>query len=488
MHHNSRRAPTKIRDTLSFDRLVLLAASGFRVYSGRVEQVEKYFRSFLNLRFPERANPADVILDVITLESAVLVMAEGGMTQAPQEATLSKKAFGSWLADLWRANIATQVSQAAVPWPALQVHSTNWGEVVFIHMKIATLQFRRDGLKILANNLLLVFSLLAYCFCAPSKSPADELLNPGMALFLLTLTQGVASQRVLGGNTRYVVWREAGAAGNTAICFVGRDLAAMLEVLLAAVIFTAIYWTWGPLLSSHHTVFWTSWALVYAVFGLNYVWSVLLSPDTAQMMAVVTAFLSFMLAGLQPPFASMMRLENGKEIGPRIMALSPMRWAYGRLLHDHTVLRPSVYRNSMVRSLAKGKLDDLGMPLEWIHANNWTCGKASCQARWSGDGGEVPSISFVCNITQLLLLGIYYRAVALLCMSVMAHLKSQGGGSLFGTSGDGPVDEAEGSDESLKVRRSCGSSWQLRVALKDLVLVFLVLLTDFQMSFLLLTS
>jgi len=300
----------------------------------------------------------------------------------------------------------------------------------------------------------------------------------------LMLTQGVAAQRVLGGNTRYVVWREAGAAGNTALCFLGRDLASMLEVLMAAVIFTAIYWTWGPLLSSHHTVFWTSWALVYAVFGLNYIWSVLLSPDTAQMMAVVAAFLSFMLSGLQPPFATMMSLENGHEIGPRIMALSPMRWAYGRLLYDHTVLKRGVYTNPMVRFLAKSKLDDLGMPLQWIHENNWTCGQ-SCQARWSGDVEQgVPSISFVCNITQLLLLGIYYRAVALLCMTVIAHLKSQGGGSLFSTSKDEPVDEADSKDESPRVQRS---SWLLRVALKDLVLVFLVLLTDFHMSFLLRT-
>jgi len=331
---------------------------------------------------------------------------------------------------------------------------------------------------------------LAYCFCAPTKNPSDELLNPSLALFLLMLTQGVAAQRVLGGNTRYVVWREAGTAGNSALCFIGRDLASMIETLLAAIIFTSIYWTWGPLLSSHHTVFWTSWALVYAVFGLNYIWSVLLSPDTAQMMAVVTAFLAFMLAGLQPPFANMIALENGNEMGPRIMALSPIRWAFGRLMHDHTVLKQSVFDNPMVRFLAKSKLDELGMPLDWIHANNWKC-TGSCQARWSGDKNNgVPSISFVCNLTQLVLLGIYYRAVALLCMTVMAHLKSQGGGSLFGTPKDGPdddrpVDEAVGSAESPKVQRR---SWLLRVALKDLVLVFLVLLTDFQMSFLLRTA
>ncbi|OLQ05532.1 hypothetical protein AK812_SmicGene11267 [Symbiodinium microadriaticum] len=48
------------------------------------------------------------------------------------------------------------------------------------------------------------------------------------------MTEGVAAQRVFGGRERFVVWREAGVGTNTFLCFLGRDIAALAEVLLAS--------------------------------------------------------------------------------------------------------------------------------------------------------------------------------------------------------------------------------------------------------------
>lgn len=41
-------------------------------YSGPTKEVEKYFAEQLSVRFPEKANPADIFLDSITLDAAAV--------------------------------------------------------------------------------------------------------------------------------------------------------------------------------------------------------------------------------------------------------------------------------------------------------------------------------------------------------------------------------------------------------------------------------
>ncbi|CAJ1417278.1 unnamed protein product [Effrenium voratum] len=427
-----------------FDNVILLAAGGYLVYSGPTKEVEKYFAEQLSVRFPEKANPADIFLDSITLDAAADMMDRGQMKLDGIDMR-SFKSFGQSLADLWSLRReAYQVSRhkMEVPLPALGLGTCSWGDEIFVHMKRAAVQLQRDRLQVLWNNLLLVFGLVIYCVCAPAKTPSQELVHPLLALFLLLLTQGVAAQRVFGGRERFMAWREAGAGLNTFLCFFGRDITALAEVLLATVFFTAIYWPLGPLQCSHHTVFWVSFCFVYAAFGMNYICSIFMEPDTAQMMAVVISFLSFLLAGCNPPFRDLIHVPF--HLGTMLMALSPLRWAYGCfLMYDHMVNKHSSFGNPIVQLGAEGPLQERGFPLEWVLNTGWTRGISSIRSDWEGQpcarAGDTkcadfrPPNAFVCDVTQLLLLGIYFRALALLSMVITSRQKA-GGGQLLSSS------------------------------------------------------
>eukprot|EP00439_Symbiodinium_sp_Y106_P041093 s3804_g5.t1 len=59
-----------------FDNVILLAAGGYLVYSGPTADVEKYFSDVLGVRFPPKANPADTLLDAITVDAAAAMLAK----------------------------------------------------------------------------------------------------------------------------------------------------------------------------------------------------------------------------------------------------------------------------------------------------------------------------------------------------------------------------------------------------------------------------
>mmetsp|Transcript_6554 Transcript_6554/g.9136 ORF Transcript_6554/g.9136 Transcript_6554/m.9136 type:complete len:133 (-) Transcript_6554:38-436(-) len=132
----------------------------------------------------------------------------------------------------------------------------------------------------------------------------------------------------------------------------------------------------------------------------------------------------------------------------------------------------------MVRLSAQSMLDERGMPLEWISKSGWTCSTGSVQWNWEGehcpDGGSDcssfrPPNGFVCKMTQLLLLGIYFRAIALLCMVITSRLKASGGGQLVG-----------GERKSGQLQRN--------ILLRRLFVIYLVLLTDLEVCLLLETQ
>merc|ERR1712176_1451932 len=74
-----------------------------------------------------------------------------------------------------------------------------------------------------------------------------------------------------------------------------------------------------------------TWAYVFCVYGLNYIFSITLSSVAAQMSAVVSAFLGFCVAGIYSP--ELWQIAN--KVGGRgwmIPALSPIRWYWAYLL------------------------------------------------------------------------------------------------------------------------------------------------------------
>merc|ERR1712151_1083477 len=106
------------------------------------------------------------------------------------------------------------------------------------------------------------------------------------------------------------------------------DLAALFEVSLSAAVFAAVYGSSSGALLPLGTIFGGAWAFVYAIFGLNYIFSIVLSPGAAQMTAVVSSFIAFCVSGvIQPQLPDIAAMLGGR--GWVAPALSPVRWLFG---------------------------------------------------------------------------------------------------------------------------------------------------------------
>lgn len=441
-----------------FDRVILLAAGGYLVYSGPSQRAKDYFETTFKLRFKEQANPADYFLDAITplaVEELVKEQRMAPLWEGPRPP--SRAAFGQALADKWRRfgvqEFDPEDARTYGLNPNLDISTCTWGEELFVHMKRAAIQFRREFSTALSNIFLLVFGLCCLCFGNPPKGPADDLAHPLLALFLASLLQGVAAQRVFGGAERAVGWREAGSSVRMVFYFIGRDLTALVEVLLGAVTFSMLYWPFGPLLVSFQGMLWVSFALIYVVFGMNYVFSVLLPAQSAQMMAVIAAFLGWLLSGVQPSFIDLVQLAGGN--GAYIVALSPLRWAHGNLMCQHAVDHVTQLANPITQLMISDKLNTMGIPLPWVSQVGWSCDNLyagyqntgrppSIHTRWIGNPttGTPPPNGLVCSSKQLLLLGIFYRVWALVCLLMVSRQKALGGGKLVDTAGSAGKREA----------------------------------------------
>merc|ERR550532_2709143 len=74
-----------------------------------------------------------------------------------------------------------------------------------------------------------------------------------------------------------------------------------------------------------------TWAFLFAVYGMNYIFSITLSTGAAQMCAVVSSFLCFCIAGVYKPDLWVLAGDFGGR-GWMIPAISPIRWFWAFLI------------------------------------------------------------------------------------------------------------------------------------------------------------
>merc|ERR1712194_29303 len=118
-----------------------------------------------------------------------------------------------------------------------------------------------------------------------------------------------------------------------------------------------------------------------------------------------------------------------------------------------------------------GQFAQFGMPLEWLSENrNWSC-KSSGEptiTRWLGNPNIIgnprhPPNGFACSTKQIIMLGIYYRFVALVTLIVIAKSHATGGGAVV-----------EGPDGGKTAQSGLGK------VVGTLFVVFMVMLTCFE--------
>eukprot|EP00929_Paragymnodinium_shiwhaense_P007016 TRINITY_DN110974_c0_g1_i1.p1 TRINITY_DN110974_c0_g1~~TRINITY_DN110974_c0_g1_i1.p1 ORF type:complete len:1243 (+),score=129.46 TRINITY_DN110974_c0_g1_i1:79-3807(+) len=420
-----------------FDMLVLLATGGYLVYAGPTDKAIGYFKDKLSLVFPEMSNPSDIFMDAITLDSAkVLSQKKKFDIPGDDDPFEDKDCFGLALANTWKKHAARYQPDAAsvvAKLPCLSQTRSSWGEALLAHTQRALLQTRlaTSTSFIICVVLLLGVALLGVVVPASGDDPVKVIIQSVIGLFYLCLTQGVAAQRVFGGGERVVAWREAGVQVNMILYFVGRDMAALVDILLYTTVFTGFYWPMCTTQISFHNMFWGVFAYIYAVWGMNFIFSVMVEPPTANMISVVLTFICNLFAGIEPPFGDLVNIGQGR-IGCALVALSPLRWALNWFMFNEFKNPSSPFKNELHKVMMGGWLADrgFGAPTEEV-------GSAPVGELWL----QTPPNSFVGGTTQLYMLGFLYRFLALVVSLRIAKKHSKGGGSA--------IDASEGSTNGL---------------------------------------
>ena len=348
----------------TFDDLLLLGKGGKTVYQGAVSDALPYFEAALDLRCPERVNPADFMLDVV-----------GG--DVPREwRALHPDWTPASLFDAWVTEREARTAAAAAARAALTGAEAEGAEylerltrsrlppahdpisfpgLVFRVLRRSLLQqVRHPGIVALDNLLAMVSALflaIVY-FGTPSYSApqpievfqgcpdavagacqvclaemGDSLLNRGVMTIIAISLTGVATFLRVFGPERVVYWREASALPqprHTIAYFVGKDLAAVPQLLVGPLVFTMAYFalttpraSFGEYYSVFFTVYWCA-------SGFGYLTAILAPPSLAQLLGVTAIFGNAMFAGGQPTLPAM----NNKFIPLRYLPnVSYMRWA-----------------------------------------------------------------------------------------------------------------------------------------------------------------
>mmetsp|Transcript_14822 Transcript_14822/g.34664 ORF Transcript_14822/g.34664 Transcript_14822/m.34664 type:complete len:486 (-) Transcript_14822:72-1529(-) len=394
-------------DTLRlFDDLVLLGVGGCLVYAGATEAAVGHFRTCLHIAFPQDTNPADVMLDAI---------------MPPQSDTFAETWKSEWVHFRSSSNktLPEVFNRQRVP----------FFRAVLVYMDRSMLQMLRAQTHLLVAQGLCIATTFVLCWVIRYDRLDQFLMQSAFAALFLMLLQGVSAQRVFGVDL-LVTWREARVGMPMVAYFVAKDLAALFEITLSAAVFTAAYGSQSGAQLELHRLFASSWAFVYTTFGLNYIFSIILSPGAAQMSAVVSSFISFCVAGVyQPQLPEIAAMLDHR--GWMIPALSPVRWLFGFLLTAEATQLTEIARQG-----SKGALANKGYDLKYLDQCTSSLlgvdeSSKTLQQAWESNRG------WVCSTAPLLLLGLIFRFLAGLCLMLYVHAQTSGWARFFGQSNVG---------------------------------------------------
>jgi len=266
----------------------------------------------------------------------------------------------------------------------------------------------RAGRTILINQVLCVGMVTVLCSTIEYQYFDRFMMQAAFAALFLMLLHCIAAQRVFGPDL-LVTSREARVGGPMVAYLVAKDLAALFEITLSAIVFTAAYGILSGVHFSLARLFSGSWAFLYSVSGMSYIYSITMSPGSAQMCGVGSSVIAFCMAGsFNPLLPDLVGMLGGR--GWMLPALSPVRWLYGFLLTAEaghlTEFSRSVYEDHLRQAgydlshldmcqanLLGRKETDHTLKQDWLEGRGW-----------------------VCSAAPMLLLGIIFRFLAGLCL------------------------------------------------------------------------
>jgi len=434
---------------MEFDHVILLATGGFLTYAGPTCDVVDYFKVKLGVRFPDLANPADIMMDAMSMESAKKMKLIVGTTAADLE---SNETFGEFLDRTWDTHADQPNSKwygvkakiGKRPLPDITPQRSHWGAQCHSQLIRAAIQSCRCWRHHVLMNVIMMTGVFAVISGLPRSSSQLLFFQVSFAYLFLMLANSMAGLRVFGGNERFVAWRESGVRINTFFYFCGRDMIALVEIGISAAVFTMVYWNFGPVLCSQHQMFSATFAFTYMAYGYSFLLSILMEASTVQMVSVLLCFAWWFLAGLEPALQIIAMMYPDYRT-MYLMALSPVRWVHGYLFTYHFAnMQDQQYRNKLLQSFLRIQMEGAAYdikPMEVTNLTDWNCATRplTVRNRWSGEetSGFGDSrrwgtpIGFNCNLTHLCLMGLLLRMLTVVLHTALCKVKARGGGSLF---------------------------------------------------------
>ena len=274
----------------SLDQLLLLAPGGRTVFEGSREECVRYFTDFAKLDFA-KGNPCDIIMDAIAKR-------------------------GDEFADAWAHNVteAEPVTPfvGAVPVAPERPMAPWYKQTALAHKRALMVQF--EHLPTVGLDVLLGMVGAAMLSTAAINSPfagmlRDEfiLVSPRgdfsvaamlVMLWLIAMAGSVAPAAVRTfGNSRTQYWREASSGYSRAAFYVGNLTSEMYRLTLAALHFAVVvYIMWRPTMS-FGSLFGFILLAFFVVDSQSVMLGIILDPQTAPLLATVTAVFTSLLNG-----------------------------------------------------------------------------------------------------------------------------------------------------------------------------------------------
>ncbi|KAK4507823.1 hypothetical protein PRZ48_001558 [Zasmidium cellare] len=314
-----------------FDQ-VLLLAEGRSVYSGPTGAVQTYFEA-LGYAFPQKANPADVLIDIITGDGAeyctssmsrnreeVASLVEAWSLQDQNLSVTSAQSEKSCRISSQSLNSTAEQEEALKR--TMKLRGASWIAQVFYCWRRATTQQLRNrtsflfeiGVGGLAGIIigLSAFASNGHLFQGQYHQPftllssANDYNSTPQIGLLSAMAIGLAASAPgfwVFGEEKLMYWRETASGHSRSAYYVGKLLSTILRIALSSWHFTVFLGVLAtPLISFQH-MYAANFMYFWCIYGLASIVSMLVKREDGPLLSVLASLIIGVLGGVAPPLA-----------------------------------------------------------------------------------------------------------------------------------------------------------------------------------------
>jgi ABC-type multidrug transport system ATPase subunit len=364
-----------------FDQLLLLA-QGRSVYSGPTEDVQTYFEG-LGFAFPQRANPADTVIDIITGDGAQYTMGAAKRETdvlhlidqwkgRGQYAISTKHLSVNYDSNSKRSRRLSNQSQYSTAeqeeglrrtmkargasWPAQAYYC--WKRAMTQQVRNATSFFFEIGVGALAGAVIGLSAFAAgghlfqgiYQVPFTILSPAVDYASVPQLGLLGGMAIGLAASAPgfwVFGEEKMMYYRETASGHSRSAYYVGKLLSTIPRIALSSLHFTVFLGILATPLMSFDKMYAANLMYFWCVYGLASVVSMVVKREDGPLIAVLASLIIGVMGGVAPPLkrVKMWHAERLWRCSPGVWFtesyftenITPLAYLYQVDLAAHTV-------------------------------------------------------------------------------------------------------------------------------------------------------